>query len=312
MMRSKAIYCVCLVLTVILAFGTACAGDSGFVKLTRSSQTVDFFPVWSPDGSQIACFSGVLDSSDNVGGPWVWSDWGIFVMDADGSNRFRVATRLEAQGIAWSPSGNEIVFATSRGGIGITGLEGDDLRFLVPEEAEWDKPSGWPSYSPDGTRILFGRLVPSEPEIHPGYLYQVFVMDADGTNVTKLSSGYGSDHEPAWSPDGHRIAFSSYRDGQGHIYVMNADGSNVVRLTDDTGEDSCPAWSPDGSRIAFISTYDYKSEVYVMNSDGSNVVRLTKNSIREVSLCWSPDGSTLAICGTNSADYGSIYLLKMI
>ncbi len=313
-MRLKAIYWLCLVLMVISVLGTACAGDARFVKLTRSSQTVDFRPAWSPDGSQIAYWSGVLDTSDEVGGPWVWIAWGIFVMHADGSSRRQLAN-LDSRCLSWSPSGDEIVFSTSEGGIGIIGVYGGNLQFVIPEEpGSGGRASDWPSYSPDGTKILFSKILTSESD---GITYwQILLSDVDGTDVTRLSPDNVNDFQPAWSPDGDRIAFSSDRDGDNEIYVMNAAGSGVVRLTDDTDDDSCPVWSPDGSRIAFISTgnyWSYKSyEVYVMNSDGSNVVRLTNNSIKEVNLSWSPDGTTLAICGLNSADYGSIYLLKMV
>jgi len=79
------------------------------------------------------------------------------------------------------------------------------------------------------------------------------VMDADGSNQTRLTRDPADDSGPAWSPDGSRIAFMSYRDRNDEIYVMDADGSNQTRLTRDLANDIGPAWSPDGSRIAFES-----------------------------------------------------------
>ena len=103
----------------------------------------------------------------------------------------------------------------------------------------------------------------------------IYVMNADGSEVTRLTdSDIGGAH-PTWSPDGRRIAFVSYRHGQ--IYVMNADGSEVTRLTDDDfGGVDAPAWSPDGRHIAFHS-YGFNNSIYVMKADGSEVTRLTDN-----------------------------------
>src|SRR6478609_4815846 len=73
----------------------------------------------------------------------------------------------------------------------------------------------------------------------------------DGSHRVQVSHGPGKDLDPAFSPDGSKIAFDSTRTGGGDIYVMNADGSGAVRLTTASTEDSQPAWSPDGNRIAF-------------------------------------------------------------
>jgi Tol biopolymer transport system component len=75
--------------------------------------------------------------------------------------------------------------------------------------------------------------------------------------------------EPAWSPDGRKIAFRSTRNGNRDIYVMNADGSGKRNLTRNAASDSRPSWSPDGRKIAFVSNRDGRLEAHVMNADGS-------------------------------------------
>jgi Tol biopolymer transport system component len=120
-------------------------------------------------------------------------------------------------------------------------------------------------------------------------------MDSDGSNVIRLTHAAGIDEQPAWSPDGHRIAFTSNRGGTAEIYVMDANGTNVVQLT--KGNQSAfsvlPAWSPDGGRIAHSSNRDGDVEIYVMNPDGSDVVQLTTGGGMTMPA-WSPDGRRIA------------------
>jgi len=82
--------------------------------------------------------------------------------------------------------------------------------------------------------------------------WNIYVMDADGQNVQQLTHGTAVDGEPAWSPDGTKIAFGrGYGEGKPEIYVMESDGSNQVNLTNNSYWDLYPSWSPDGKKIAF-------------------------------------------------------------
>ncbi|MBM3239583.1 hypothetical protein FJZ31_25125, partial [Candidatus Poribacteria bacterium] len=96
------------------------------------------------------------------------------------------------------------------------------------------------------------------------------------------------DWTPSWSPDGKKIAFASYRDGNGEIYVMNADGTNPIRLTNHPTTDWNPCWSPDGTKIAFASMRDGDYQIYVMNADGTNIVKLTNPPGENDNPSWSP------------------------
>ena len=125
---------------------------------------------------------------------------------------------------------------------------------------------------------------------------EIYTMEADGSNVQRLTNNPAPDFSPKWSPDGSRIAFGSVRDNNVDIYVMNADGSNQTRLTNNPGSDSSPEWSPDGTRIVFESIRDGNSEIYVINADGSNQTRLTNNPGTDESPEWSPDGTRIVFC----------------
>ena len=124
---------------------------------------------------------------------------------------------------------------------------------------------------------------------------EIYVMNANGTEMVRLTNDPGKDGFPTWSPDGSRIAFQSDQDGNFEVYVMDADGSNLVRLTDDPAGDGFPDWSPDGSSIAFASDRDGNFEIYVMDADGGNPIRITSDPAANGKPVWSPDGSRLGI-----------------
>ena len=120
--------------------------------------------------------------------------------------------------------------------------------------------------------------------------WDIYVMNADGSGVTRLTEHPGDDWGPDWSTDGQLIAFSSGRDGDSDIYVMNADGSGVTQLTNHPGFDGFQAWSASGEQIAFSSDRDGDSDIYVMNADGSGVTQLTNHPGYDGYPAWSPDG----------------------
>ena len=93
-----------------------------------------------------------------------------------------------------------------------------------------------PAWSPDGSQIAFD----SDRDGN----YEIYVMNADGSNPHNLSNNPANDEDPVWSPDGSQIAFDTKRGGNNEIYVMNADGSNQHNLSSNPADDRHPAWRP--------------------------------------------------------------------
>lgn len=113
-------------------------------------------------------------------------------------------------------------------------------------------------------------------------------------NARRLENRFGNDQSPSWSPDGEKIAFSSYRDGNWVLYTINVDGTNLQRLTDTRRRYLSPTWSPDAQQIAFVSDrLSPNFEIYVMDASGDNVRQLTDKAISDTIPAWTPDGKHL-------------------
>lgn len=166
---------------------------------------------------------------------------------------------------------------------------------------------------------------------------EIFTIRPDDTDLRQLTANAAWDTDPAWSPDGTKIAFSSNRDGDDDIWLMDSDGTNPVNLTNSgAGRDVQPAWSRNGSSVVFVrdgvihqvpaaggtivkrvrgtapswSPVEAKiafvrdGDVYVMNPDGSGVAAVTSGEQADHSD-WSPDGTKIAF-QSESPDDGSL------
>ena len=222
---------------------------TGLQRLTNDAGA-DVDPAWSPDGKRIAFSSDRAGSAD------------IYVMDADGSNLVRrTQSGNYNSSPAWSPDGTKIAFSSLRDGwFGI---------YVMSVDGDWANPThlgfetgynAHPAWSPDGKRIAFV----SDWRAYDT-LFDVYVMNDDGSDITAVlegpffwSNGLLFYFQPAWSPDGGRMAVVTcpyawadcYPDAS--IAIANADGSGLKTLVKTSGF-ARPAWSRDGATIAYSS-----------------------------------------------------------
>jgi Tol biopolymer transport system component len=240
------------------------ADGSGVTQLTHN-RAADFDPTWSPDGSLIA-FRSQRDGNDE-----------IYVVQADGEGSRNITNHDAVDwGPDWSPDGDLIAFNSGR--VNPLELYGfvTDPRGREVRRVGGDTFFEYPAWSPDGTRIAFMH----QTFDRAGGNYEIYVMNADGTGIRRLTNHPADDGWPAWSPDGTRIAFSSLRHDCAYaeapdceegphfhaLYVMNVDGTGLRRVTEVYGQFA--AWSPDGR---FIAVTPAPGGIYVMRPDGSDL-----------------------------------------
>jgi Tol biopolymer transport system component len=229
-----------------LAFGSDRDGDleiyvldvsTGEERQVTDDPADDVSPAWSPDGTRLA-FVSQRDGGTH-----------LYLVDADGDEaKGSHVTRLTSGEVshydpAWSVDGTQIYFARDP----VDGVEHPDVYVLnvpsasqpdPPPPAPWGEPGSigyQPAPSPDGESIAFVST--------RGDVSQVFVANADGSEVRQVTTDPAPKSNPSWSPDGQRIVFSA-GDEKNDLYVMNADGTGLQQITETPGDNVTPAWNP--------------------------------------------------------------------
>jgi Tol biopolymer transport system component len=254
----------------------------------------DPFPAFSHDGKKLAVTHSV--SNAGTGSSSLLS---VSVMNADGTNA-KLIFHGEQGGLAlapqWSPNDEWIAFGGGfyflpRGRparIMMMRPDGSELHELTKTAGN----SGFPSWSPDGKRMVFRFW--GEPE------YGLRLINLDDGTSTKLTTGF--DNFPSWSPKGDLIVFTRFSEDDYDIYTIRPDGTGLRRLTTTPGNDAHAVWSPDGKHILFSSArlgfkdeaplYDGVpqpyGELFVMDADSSNQRPLTDNQWEDATPAWAP------------------------
>lgn len=230
---------------------------------------------------------------------FTWDD--IYVMEAEGSIPVSVTAHLDLADAAyldWSPDGTRLAWR-------VFGIDGYDLQVMRVDGSEpitIDLPPVFCVHSlewtPDGTRIGFAG---------GGENHDVWVVEADGSNLTNLTNSRAEEMEATWSPDGSQIMFVRSMPELG-LWVMDADGSNDNLLPAlDIGFDL--HWSPDGGQILYsCGLAGTGVDVCVMDSDASNPVNLTDHPQDNWAPDWSPDGTRIAFFSRR--DGGGIFVMN--
>ena len=182
-------------------------------------------------------------------------------------------------------TGDLFLSSDRRGSFGVYQLRLAAPDQLLPIVADSSWSGIQPVLSPDRTRFVFAS--------DRGGQYDLYLMDADGRNVRRLTTELGVDLDPVWTPDGTRIVFSSARSGSTQIYVMGADGAGARALTSSPGGNMSPTISPDGKRVAFVSARDGNYELYAADLDGGVAERLTTTPQRKGNPHFLPGGDLL-------------------
>jgi Tol biopolymer transport system component len=217
---------------------------------------------------------------------------------------------------SWSPNGDKIVFYSDEGGA-------EDLWVMSSDGTNRSRQTRstsierHPDWSPTGDMIVFESTsaIPKS-ELEPRQ-WKLWLMRSDGSNLKQITSGEGSDTNPAWSPDGSAIAFDSDIDGDSEIWLITninkvISGSQpiIIRLTDNKWDDKNPEWSSDGSRLIFQSNGRESSwDIMEMNADGTDIKSLIATPADEIEPSWSSDGKWI-LFSTNES--GSNYEIKAV
>jgi Tol biopolymer transport system component len=223
---------------------TVNANGTGLTQLTSNTDIKDYSPAWSPDGSKLAFASNRNDPHPDTCVSLSGCNIDIFVMPATGGAPVQITFDSGADEFEqFSPDGTRLAYNSDVSGamaIYTVDLATLAVTKLTPDSLE----AGDPDWSPDGTKIAFEDdfIFCKKPKDCNSDIY---VMNADGSGLTQLTSKFGDNVEPNWSPTGDKIVFrhETLRGrNPSYIYTMNADGTGATPLIHKDDSEATPDW----------------------------------------------------------------------
>lgn len=150
-----------------------------------------------------------------------------------------------------------------------------------------------PTWSPDGERLVFISPCRNNVEGYPGS--SLFIINADGSNLSPLPSSPAGDYDPDWSPDGSKLVFTSLRDSnRAQIFTLDFGTTVATNLSNSFSTDFNPTWSPDGEFIAINTTRSGFTQIWYMGANGDPIDIFSRSDkFKNIDPVWSPDGSLI-------------------
>lgn len=170
------------------------------------------------------------------------------------------------------------------------------------------QPTPMPTPTPAGGGIL--RKIAFTSNRADGRHYQLYIMDADGSNCERLVESRAFDRDPHLSYNGQQLAFSSNRTGTYQIYVMDLTTRAVRQVTEGPGDKTNPFWSPDNRSILYTSHAGGGAEAGIISADGSQMRQLTNNFGHTHGYGFSPDGQYISLESSRN-NRSEIFLMKL-
>jgi len=229
---------------------TIVPGAAGsLVQLTDNTRAEDD-PDWSPDGTRIVFNQFDFDGSLQINNE-------LWTVRSDGVGLSLLYDDQDAFQPTFSPDGTKVAFQQNDDIVWISATGGTPTTIVGGSTWDYD-----PDWGPVPTEPTTGELIAFTSGRDDNA--EIYIMGPNGGNQTRLTNNTAMDDYAAISPDGTRIAFTSWRDldGDAEIYVMESDGSDVTQITTNTGYDAEPTWSSDGEALMFVSDRSGSSQLW--------------------------------------------------
>ncbi|NIJ54742.1 amidohydrolase family protein [Dyadobacter arcticus] len=160
----------------------------------------------------------------------------------------------------------------------------------------------------EGTNIAIA-LSPDKKTIAMDLQGTIFTIPVSGSNAKALTDELGDCRQPVWSPDGSKITFQAFWDGNFHIYSVDKNGGAPVQLTFGTFDDREPYWSPDGKKLVFSSDRSGNYDIWQLEPESGKLTQLTHDQGNDYFPAFSPDGSRLSYVSERTSAPG-IYMME--